>query len=100
MSPRLANALLVASLILTALVALQLHGLKSGLDLLVRSGVDVTQHASASWREVGGVQYSMRTYRDPSEDATEFVDRHEEAVLALSKRIGRKGPDAERYETR
>lgn len=96
MSPRIQILVLLATLASTVLVGIELRGLRSGLDLLVRSGVDVTQHASASWREVDGVAFSVRTYRNPSEDATEFVRRHADAVLAMGASITGRSPDTER----
>lgn len=96
MKPRLLDILFGVAIVLSGMVAFEVHAMRTGLDLLVRSRVDVSQHASAAWREVDGVQYSMRTYRDPNESPGEFVERHEAAVFALSQRIGRKEPDTER----
>lgn len=96
MKPRLLDVLFGVAIVLSGMVAFEVHAMRSGLDLLVRSRVDVSQHASAAWREVDGVQFSMRTYRDPNETAAEFVERHEAAVFAMTRQLGRREPDQER----
>lgn len=84
MKERLMHVGMGVSLILIAAVAFELHALRSGVDILVSTRTDLTQYASAGWREVRGISYSIRTYRDPREEGEAFVRRHEEAVRAMA----------------
>ena len=70
--------------ILLSIVFVELRSLKTGVDIIVNTRTDLTQYASAGWREVRGVSYTIRTYRDPREESGDFVRRHEEAVRALA----------------
>lgn len=81
-------------LALLLLTQYELHALSKGVDIIVGTRSDLTQYASASWREIQGIGYTIRTYRDPREESDVFVQRHEEAVRAMAKLL-EKYPDAE-----
>ena len=83
-------------LALLLLTQYELHALTTGVDIIVSTRSDLTQYASASWREIQGIGYTVRTYRDPREESDVFVQRHEEAVRALAKILDKK-PDAEEH---
>lgn len=100
MNERLMQVGMSVSVFLIAAVAFELHALRSGVDILVNTRTDLTQYASAGWREIRGVSYTIRTYRDPREEGADFARRHEEAVRALANILD-SAPNAElRHDSR
>lgn len=91
--------LLAAVVLLGALASLKVWSLAAGVDVLVHTRGDVTQHARTDWREASGMATNLTTWRDPRETDEEFVERHENAVREMTKAKGREA-DAWRVERR
>ena len=72
-------------LALLALTQYELHALNSGFAVLIHSRMEDTQLATARWRETNGIVQNVTTYRENMETGEEFIERHMQAVRAMTK---------------